>query len=88
MKTGVKTTQQAAPTERQAMLTTADVARQLSCSRRMVQKLVQLRELPARRLGRLLRFEPADVQAYRDRLPVVGVAVDRRRLRSVTESQA
>jgi excisionase family DNA binding protein len=51
----------------------------LGCSLRMVQKLVQTRQLPARRLGVLYRFEPADVRAFRKNLPVAGVPTDRRK---------
>lgn len=58
----------------------------LGCSLRMVQKLVQIQELPARRIGRLLRFEPDEVRAYRQRLPVVGQPVDRRRTMRVVRT--
>ena len=78
---------QLAQAERQVMLKTADVARLLACSRRMVIKLVQTRQLPARRLGSEYRFEPAEVETFRRNLPVAGVPVDRRRLRAVSSSQ-
>ena len=66
-----------------ALLKTRAVAQYLGCSLRMVIKLVQTQQLPARKLGVEYRFEPAEVAAFRKNLPVVGVPVDRRKLRSV-----
>jgi len=65
------------------LMKTKAVALYLGCSVRMVQKLVQTRQLPARRLGSELRYEPEEVAAFRRNLPVAGQPVDRRTVRSL-----
>ncbi len=44
----------------------------LGVSARTVWNLVDAGRLPARRLGRLVKFVPAAVEAFRDALPPVG----------------
>jgi excisionase family DNA binding protein len=60
-------------------MTVAEVARGLSCSKRYVQELARTGRLRAKWLGSEYRFEPADVEAYRKSLPVVGQPMDRRK---------
>jgi len=53
------------PTSTQDHLLTIDeVAARLSCTPRLVRAFVDRRELPVIKVGRLVRFDPADVDAY------------------------
>jgi excisionase family DNA binding protein len=49
------------------LLTTVQVARRYALHPRTVQRHVRSGDLPAVRLGRVLRYRPADVAAYLDR---------------------
>lgn len=51
------------------MLTAADVARTLGISARAVYDLAASGAIPTYRFGRAVRFDPADVEAYRARQP-------------------
>ena len=44
--------------------TFADVARELQCSKRMVQKLVKDNRIPFAKVGRLVRFCPAKINEW------------------------
>jgi excisionase family DNA binding protein len=46
---------------------TAETARLLNCSTRTVYRLVDRRELRPVRLGRVLRFEPVEIERYVER---------------------
>lgn len=51
------------------MLRLQDVARELRCSLRTVQKLAQSGELKAVRIGRLVRVRRIDFEAFLEALP-------------------
>ncbi len=46
------------------LLTPAEAARQLKCSRNQVYRLIQRRDLPALHFGRLWRLRPVDLRTY------------------------
>ena len=47
-----------------SLVTSAEAADRLGCSERMVRKLVQTRQVPFVRVGRLVRFRPEDLDRY------------------------
>ncbi len=49
---------------REALMTVAEVSEYLACSVSMVRRLAQRSEIPHYRLGRLVRFRRADVDAW------------------------
>jgi excisionase family DNA binding protein len=49
-----------------ALMSVPEAAEVLGCSQRMVRKLVQTRQIPFVRIGRLVRFRPESLQAYID----------------------
>jgi excisionase family DNA binding protein len=55
------------------LLTTRDVAKQLRAGKRTVERLAANGEIPCVRIGRLVRFTPADLAAFIDsrRRPVI-----------------
>lgn len=50
------------------LLTVAEIAGHLTVSRSLVRKLVAARKLAFVRIGRTLRFRPADLAAFEDQL--------------------
>jgi excisionase family DNA binding protein len=51
-------------TDQQNMLTSDEVAEWLGCSKSMVSKLKATRQIPSVKIGRLVRFRPADIDDY------------------------
>jgi excisionase family DNA binding protein len=51
-------------TARSPLLSVEAVAKRLGVPKRFIYRLVEERRLPHTKLGRYLRFEPADVEAY------------------------
>ena len=47
-----------------SLVTSIEAADRLGCSERMVRKLVQTRQVPFVRVGRLVRFRPEDLDRY------------------------
>jgi len=58
------------------LLTIEQVARRWAVPPRHVRERVRLQELPAIRIGRLLRFEASDVEAYERRRRSPAAATD------------
>ena len=56
----------ARPAKRGRLLDVAGVAEELSTSVRHVRRLVHERRIPVVRVGRLLRFDPVDIEAWLD----------------------
>lgn len=56
-----KPTKRSAP---DALMSIADVAERLGVGERMVRRLVLERKLAVTRIGRLIRFDPTDVEAF------------------------
>jgi len=52
--------------DRRRLLDTAAVAERLSTSVRHIRRLVQERRIPVVRVGRLIRFDPVDIDAWLD----------------------
>ena len=48
------------------LITSIEAADRLGCSERMIRKLVQTRQVPFVRVGRLVRFRPEDLNRYVD----------------------
>lgn len=72
----------AAPREKPALLDVRQVAELLSCSKRTVQRLARLGDLPAPiRLASLVRWRRADIEAWFEARAVLADATLRARLR-------
>jgi excisionase family DNA binding protein len=56
-----------APIVDRRLLDIAAVAEQLGTSVRHIRRLVQERRIPVVRVGRLVRFDPVDIDAWLDR---------------------
>jgi excisionase family DNA binding protein len=52
--------------DRRRLLDVAAVAERLSTSVRHIRRLVQERRIPVVRVGRLVRFDPVDIDAWLD----------------------
>ena len=53
--------------DRRQLLDIAAVAEQLGTSVRHIRRLVQERRIPVVRVGRLIRFDPVDIDAWLDK---------------------
>ncbi len=56
--------QMAAENDYRLVWTFDDVARELQCSKRLVEKLVQKDRIPHAKVGRLVRFSPARIKEW------------------------
>ena len=52
-------------------MTREEAAAHMRCSTRTVDRLIESKELPARKFGRRVRIRRADVDAYMESLPLV-----------------
>ncbi len=63
----MKTTTETAPTPHgEPLLTKTQVAKKLSISERTVDNLMRAKSLAFVRIGRAIRFEPSDVDAFKN----------------------
>jgi excisionase family DNA binding protein len=59
-------------TQVKALLKTAEAAERIPCTERYMRKLVADGKIPVVRIGRLVRIDPADLDAFIDRHRVAG----------------
>lgn len=52
------------------MLTYRDAAKKLNCGERLVRKLCASRQIKAKKLGRIVRIDPAELDRFCRALPV------------------